>query len=114
MVCYLQAKVLLPLVHALCKDKSWRVRYMAADKFVSLCNAGFYKEDSKGEEMVDAFVNLLQDNEPEVRTAAANKVAEVSKVFGSQITVNRLLPPCKTLATDSSQYTRGKAFACAA
>lgn len=53
-------------------DKSWRVRYMLADHFVELATA--VGPDMVREEMVKAFVELLGDNEAEVRTAAAGQV----------------------------------------
>jgi hypothetical protein len=43
-----------------------------------------------------------------VRTAAANKVAEESALVGPRATLQRFVPACRNLVTDSSQYTRGE------
>lgn len=53
-------------------DKSWRVRYMVANEFVSLAEA--VGEGVVREELVGAFVGLLKDNEAEVRTAGAGQI----------------------------------------
>jgi len=99
-----QAKI-LPVIYALCKDKSWRVRYMVADKFCSLTEAA--GEEKKNRlEMVNIFVQLLQDGEAEVRTAAAHKVADVAKLVGETLTTEKLIKPIESLAKDECQYTR--------
>jgi len=98
---------LLPVIFQLCADKSWRVRYMAADKFVDLCNAMIASgSEVKSDEFVDAFVRLMADEEAEVRTAAAGKVGELSNLVGQQQTLRKLISPCKSLVRDPNQYVR--------
>uniref|UniRef100_A0A672SDK8 Serine/threonine-protein phosphatase 2A 65 kDa regulatory subunit A beta isoform-like n=1 Tax=Sinocyclocheilus grahami TaxID=75366 RepID=A0A672SDK8_SINGR len=70
----LEALVMPTLLQA-ADDKSWRVRYMVADKFSELQKA--VGPEITKTDLVPAFQNLLKDCEAEVRTAAANKV----KVF---------------------------------
>ena len=50
-----------------------------------------------------AFVRLLQDNEAEVRVAAASKVSAFCKIFNNEAVISALLPCIKELSTDSSQ-----------
>lgn len=99
---------LLPVVLGLCADKSWRVRYMVADKFCLLCEAVTEQgSDAKEQEqLVDGFVRLLQDNEAEVRTASSAKVGEAATLFGADVTLRKLLTPTASLVKDQSQYTR--------
>lgn len=121
---------IVPIIHRLCTDKSWRVRYMIADKFLDLLQISrarigiglnmstndekqnnltdkeSVERDRKTKEMVDHFVHLLSDAEPEVRTAAANRVADVSRAVGASITLSKLIAPCQQLVGDSCQYTR--------
>mmetsp|Transcript_44005 Transcript_44005/g.73301 ORF Transcript_44005/g.73301 Transcript_44005/m.73301 type:complete len:618 (-) Transcript_44005:47-1900(-) len=99
-----EAKI-LPAIYALCKDKSWRVRYMVADKFPSLTEAAG-EEKKNRHEMINIFVQLLQDGEAEVRTAAAQKIAEVAQLAGEKLTTDKLMRPIEALAKDESQYTR--------
>lgn len=63
---------LLEPLKSLARDKAWRVRYMVASKFVEVCDA--IGEDIVRAELVQTFVDLLKDNEGEVRTAAAGEV----------------------------------------
>ena len=102
---------MLPVLFFLCEDKSWRVRYMVADKFCELCLAMGGGPEVKSDELVDKYVRLLQDEEAEVRTAAAQRVGEVSKLIGASQSMKKLLSPAgrsplQALVKDSSQYVR--------
>mmetsp|Transcript_19578 Transcript_19578/g.34907 ORF Transcript_19578/g.34907 Transcript_19578/m.34907 type:complete len:614 (+) Transcript_19578:147-1988(+) len=96
---------ILPVVYALCEDKSWRVRYMVADKFCSLTEA-VGEEKKNRMEMINIFVRLLSDGEAEVRTAAAQKVTEIAKLVGEELTTDKLMKPVEALAKDECQHTR--------
>lgn len=89
---------LLPSIRSAVSDKSWRVRYMVADHFVEVCIirailsaivcshvslffslsllqlASAVGEEVVRDELVQAFVQLLKDNEAEVRTAGAGQI----------------------------------------
>lgn len=100
---------MLVLVFQLVQDKSWRVRYMVADKFCDLWKGmGEREVEGKADELVDGFVSLLQDPEAEVRTVAASRVGDVAKLVGPVRTLRKLLPPIKLLVKDSSQYARAE------
>ena len=62
----------MPTLRNVAQDKSWRVRYMVADKIVDLQKA-LGPELSKVD-LVPAYFALLKDSEAEVKTAAAHKV----------------------------------------
>ena len=64
--------LIMPILRNAAQDKSWRVRYMVADKIVDLQQA-LGPELSK-QDLVPAYANLLKDCEAEVKTAAAHKV----------------------------------------
>lgn len=66
---------LLEPLRASVTDKSWRVRYMVANEFVGIAES--VGADIVRDELVNAFVGLLKDNEAEVRTAAAGQVPGV-------------------------------------
>lgn len=63
--------ILEPLKN-LSSDKSWRVRYMIADKFTTL--AQVVGDEIIKEELISTFVHVLKDNEAEVRTAACTQL----------------------------------------
>jgi serine/threonine-protein phosphatase 2A regulatory subunit A len=65
-------QLVMPTLRDAATDKSWRVRYMVADKFTELQKA-VGPEITKND-LVGAFQSLLKDCEAEVRAAAANKV----------------------------------------
>lgn len=59
-------------LRSLYNDKSWRVRYVVAEKFVRLAQA--VGKEIISEDLVSAFVHLLKDSEAEVRTAACQSI----------------------------------------
>lgn len=80
-------KLVMPTVRDAANDKSWRVRYMVADKFTEvkfmlLCDVlifGLQLQKAVGPEitktdLVPAFQSLLKDCEAEVRAASSGKV----------------------------------------
>lgn len=80
--------VLLTALRSLFDDKSWRVRYMVADKFEKVCCVGACETDTANvaqiakavddevvsRDLVPAFVKLLKDTEAEVRSAIAGQI----------------------------------------
>lgn len=56
--------------------------------------------------MLDLYIKLIQDTEPEVRSVASFKVASMAKLIGSELIVNKLLDSVKFLVSDPSEYTR--------
>ncbi|RKO96657.1 ARM repeat-containing protein, partial [Caulochytrium protostelioides] len=111
---------LLAPLRNLCADKSWRVRYMVADKFVALAQA--VGEDIVRDDLIAVFVNLLKDSEAEVRTAAAGQVPGFGALIkrqgaaavegtaepnpGETAILHDILPCVKDLVTDGSQHVR--------
>ena len=65
-------ELIRPVLANLIDDKSWRVRYMVAEKLTDIQSA--IGEDMSLSELVPAYVNLLKDPEGEVRCAAAQRL----------------------------------------
>ena len=81
---------LLKQIRQTIADKSWRVRYTAASHFNEVCNvrnmlavyppltltqlAEVVGNELVREELIGHYVQLLKDNEAEVRTAAAGQI----------------------------------------
>jgi len=91
-------------VCAACLDTSWRVRYVAADNFVQLCDL-LGLEWTK-DRLLDNYVKLLRDGEAEVRAAAVAKCGEMCKRIGEDLFVEKVTPVLKVLAEDDAKYTR--------
>lgn len=106
---------IVQMVKAFAVDKSWRVRYMVANQLSDLCQA--LGPDATRSDLLPAYISVLKDNEPEVRTAAAYKITEVVKRIvalppkqghnsGIDHAVFDILPLVEQLLTDSSQHVR--------
>lgn len=85
--------VLLQALRSLFEDKSWRVRYMVADRFEKIAKA--VDDEVVARDLVLAFVKLLKDTEAEVRTAISGQIpGEFTVILGRRFDTNksRFLP----------------------
>eukprot|EP00730_Choanoeca_flexa_P016955 TRINITY_DN8102_c0_g1_i4.p1 TRINITY_DN8102_c0_g1~~TRINITY_DN8102_c0_g1_i4.p1 ORF type:complete len:617 (+),score=154.63 TRINITY_DN8102_c0_g1_i4:186-2036(+) len=102
------ATVIAQHVDVSVNDASWRVRYMLADVIVELQQA--LASELSDMKLLPAFVQLLQDTEPEVRTCAATKVHDFCLGLGStdrvDSVVGRILPNVEALVADASEHCR--------
>lgn len=100
--------LMMPTLRQSWQDKSWRVRYMVADKFVPLQEA--LGQDIAKVDLIPAFVKLLKDQEAEVRTAAAHGVpdfcANLSDDVREDTTLTLVLPCVRDLSVDANQHVR--------
>ena len=95
----------LPVVRSVSRDKSWRVRYVVAEHFCALVER--LGVDVTRVEMVPTYVALLQDNEAEVRTAAAFNSTSFAAMLLAETVLTHLLPCYRELSSDSSPHVRG-------
>lgn len=58
--------------------------------------------------MVDIFVELLQDREAEVRSAAASQITAFCQLLSEEIIIKSILGPVSELANDGDEHVRGK------
>lgn len=112
---YTAKERVVDMVHGFSTDKSWRVRYMIATRLNDLCDA--LGPQATRCDLLPAYITVLRDNEPEVRTAAAFKVTEIVKrivalppkagaASGSDHVMHDIFPNVEQLVTDSSQHVR--------
>ncbi|CAK0834834.1 unnamed protein product, partial [Prorocentrum cordatum] len=87
-----QAQI-FPVVESCAQDKSWRVRYVMAEHVHTLCEV-FH---TKATHIVPLYLQLLQDQEVEVRTIAAARIAGVSKVKPDKDFLETLIPVMEKL-----------------
>ncbi|KAE8191569.1 hypothetical protein CF336_g4808 [Tilletia laevis] len=85
-------------------DKSWRVRYMVADRYVKSASA--VEKDVVRDVLVLSLAALLKDNEAEVRTAGAGQIPGFAKLVDQEVILARLMPCVRDMATDTSQHVR--------
>ncbi|KAK2070107.1 hypothetical protein P8C59_004635 [Phyllachora maydis] len=96
--------VLLTSLRSLIGDKSWRVRYMIADRFEKIAKA--VDEEVVSRDLVPAFVKLLKDNEAEVRTAIAGQIPGFCALIDRNTLLGVIIDSIEDLVSDSSQHVR--------
>nr|VWO96708.1 Protein phosphatase 2A structural subunit [Ganoderma boninense] len=84
---------LLKQIRQTMTDKSWRLAEVVGTELVR-------------EELIGHFVQLLKDNEAEVRTAAAGQVPGFSKLLEKEVVLARIVPCVRDLCQDVSQHVR--------
>ncbi|KAJ5795433.1 uncharacterized protein N7518_003973 [Penicillium psychrosexuale] len=96
--------VLLTSLRNLFEDKSWRVRYMVADRYEKIAKA--VHEEVVTRDMVPAFVKLLKDTEAEVRTAIAGQIPGFCNLIDRDTLLNEIMTSVEDLVSDPSQHVR--------
>ncbi|KAI9796793.1 MAG: Polyamine N-acetyltransferase 1 [Candelina submexicana] len=96
--------VLLTSLRSLFEDKSWRVRYMVADRFEKIAKA--VDEEVVTRDLVPAFVKLLKDSEAEVRTAIAGQIPGFCGLLDRETLLNEIMTSVEDLVQDTSQHVR--------
>ena len=96
--------VLLTALRSLIDDKSWRVRYMVADRFEKIAKA--VDDEVVTRDLVPAFVKLLKDSEAEVRTAIAGQIPGFCGLLDRQTLLTDIMATVEDLVSDSSQHVR--------
>lgn len=96
--------VLLTALQNLMGDKSWRVRYMVADRFEKIAKA--VDDEVLTRDLVPAFVKLLKDSEAEVRTAIAGQIPGFCGLLDRDTLLNEIMTSIEDLVSDPSQHVR--------
>ncbi|EEH39598.1 protein phosphatase PP2A regulatory subunit A [Paracoccidioides lutzii Pb01] len=96
--------VLLTALRSLFEDKSWRVRYMVADRFEKIAKA--VDDEVLNRDLVPAFVKLLKDTEAEVRTAIAGQIPGFCELLDRDTLLNEIMTTIEDLVADPSQHVR--------
>jgi serine/threonine-protein phosphatase 2A regulatory subunit A len=81
------------------EDKSWRIRYLVADKIMDL-SQGVGLEAAR-EHLLPSYCTFLQDSESEVRTAASSRLADFCKILDGNTIINKIVPCIKKLQADT-------------
>lgn len=89
---------LLPYIKKYGEDKSWRIRYLVADRIMDL-SQGIGHEQAR-EHLLPFYCLFLQDSESEVRTAAVGRLADFCKIMDANNIVTKIIPCLKKLQTD--------------
>lgn len=96
--------VLLTALRHLFEDKSWRVRYMVADRFEKIARA--VEDELITRDLVPAFIKLIKDTEAEVRSAIAGQIPGFCRLLPKETLIQEVMPNIEELVTDQSQHVR--------
>ena len=70
---------LIPYIKKYAVDKSWRIRYLVADKIMEITeNIGV---ECSREHLTSYYCHFLEDTESEVRTAAVRRLGDYAKIL---------------------------------
>jgi len=70
---------LIPYIKKFGEDKSWRIRYLVADRIMDLAS-GIGNEAAK-ESLLPYYSAFLKDSESEVRTAAVGRMTDFCRIL---------------------------------
>lgn len=76
----------MPYLKKFAVDKSWRIRYLVADKIMDITNA--IGLEASREHLASYYCQFLEDQESEVRTAAVRRLQEYGKVLESSVLIS--------------------------
>jgi len=94
----------VPFLKKYGEDKSWRIRYLVADKIIDISKA--FGEEITISRLLPQYVEFLGDQESEVRTAAITKLSEFIELVPVSAIQNKIIPALPSLQTDTFQYVR--------
>ena len=69
----------MPYIKKFAEDKSWRIRYLVADRILDL-SSGIGNDQAK-DQLLPYYCNFLSDSESEVRTAAVSRLSGFCKLL---------------------------------
>lgn len=87
-------------VRGAAEDKSWRMRYVVAEKLPELAKC------LEPKMVVEIFIKFLQDSESEVMVATTGKLAAVCKLMDADCIVSRVIPHLRKISNDSLIHAR--------
>lgn len=103
-----KGSVVLPAVQQASKDRSWRVRYVVADKWKELQEA--FGDNITKTDLVPILGRLMADQEAEVRTQAAFRLPNIGESWANEdrqvIISTNIMPHVSELVVDASQHVR--------
>ena len=85
----------MPYIKKFAEDKSWRIRYLVADRIMELAN-GIGLDVAK-DVLTPFYCAFLKDGESEVRTAAVGKLSEFCKILDQNVILTKIIPSLKDL-----------------
>lgn len=89
---------LLPYIKKQAEDKSWRIRYMVADRIMDLAQGIGYEQAR--ESLLPYYCGFLKDTESEVRTAAVGRLPDFCHILDQPCILAKIVPALTDLQKD--------------
>lgn len=89
---------LMPVFRMLMDDKSWRVRYLVAEKLPEFASS--MAPEQRSGVLISAMTKFLQDSEPEVRTGASQRLIEFCRLISQEEILTSIVPVLAPLISD--------------
>lgn len=100
--------ILLTELCKLFKDKSWRIRFKIAESISQFQD--IVSDDFSEQYLIPTYTSLLKDDEPEVRTVAANRLYDFSQklpeITRSDVIISKFVPCVKILVDDMNMNVK--------
>jgi serine/threonine-protein phosphatase 2A regulatory subunit A len=93
----------LPVILAVGEDKSWKVRHHFVKNFPKLSEV--MGKDITENSLIQTYVQLLRDQEAEVRAEALNSLLEISSSISREKILTIVFPAVCSVASDTSANT---------
>jgi len=86
------------------KDKSWRVKYAAAEAIADIANS--FDVSFNELNFLPSIMLFLKDNEPEVRSSAITKLNNFIKFISKEKFVSSIIPILQEMIIDNNHHVR--------
>ena len=86
---------MIPYIKKFAVDKSWRIRYLVADKLMDITKE--IGEDVAREHLSTYYIQFLEDTESEVRTAAIRRLSDFGRILDADTLIKSVIPLLKKL-----------------
>jgi serine/threonine-protein phosphatase 2A regulatory subunit A len=86
------------------KDKSWRVKYAAAEAIADIVNS--FDISFNELNFLPTVMLFLKDNEPEVRSSAISKLNNFIKFISKEKFISSIIPILQEMITDNNHHVR--------
>lgn len=94
------------IAYVLFEDKSWKVRQEAGSKFSKIVSSLDLHQSLVENLFVNRFLNLLKDDEAEVKISVIKNIPEFSELVSEEVILNKIVPAIELLSGDESQMVR--------
>lgn len=97
-------KYVVPILHKLSIDSSWRVRYVLVHKYTSL--VGLVLDQAVKDQFIIPFQQLMADTEGEVRDATVFQLVKFSSFLNQDQIIQYIVPAIESFVNNEDKQTR--------